>query len=100
MYSIALPPVVYISPAGEVVFNEGARAEFICFATGVGAPDFKYQWFLNNKPVAHQDTRTLIVTSVSVSNTGDYTCSILSPYEVIGRSNNTATLILGTYIAT
>ena len=88
--------MVFITPAGEVVVKKGAHAEFNCLATGIGAAIFKYQWFLNNEPIAHQDTRTLIVTSVSAANTGDYTCSVLNPYEVMGQSNNTATLILGT----
>ena len=97
MYLItALPPVVFIAPAGKVVVKKGTYVEFNCLATGVGAANFKYQWFLNNEPIAHQDTRTLIVTSVSTANTGDYTCSVLNPYEVTGQSNNTATLILGT----
>ena len=99
MYStIALPPVVFIAPTGKVVVKKGEHAEFNCLATGVGAANFKYQWFLNNESIAHQNTRTLTVTSVSAANTGEYTCSVLNPYEVMSRSNNTATLILGTSI--
>ena len=88
--------MVFIAPAGEVVIKKGACAEFNCLATGIGAANFKHQWFLNNEPIAHQDTRALIVTSVSAANTGNYTCSVLNRYEVMGQSNNTATLILGT----
>ena len=84
MCSLALPPVVRIMPDGVIELREGERAEFICEATGIGANDFKYQWFLNKQLVDGQDTQNLIVSSVSEDTTGDYTCSVLNPYKVIG----------------
>ena len=95
MYSLALPPVVRISSVGKIELREGERAEFICEATGVGANDFRYQWFLNKELVDGQDAQNYIVSSVSEDNAGDYTCSVQNPYEVIGRSNM-ITLVLGT----
>ena len=89
-------PVVRIRSVGEIELREGERAEFICEATGVGANDFKYQWFLNKELVDGQDAQNYIVSFVSEDNTGDYTCSVLNPYELIGRSNNTITLVVGT----
>ena len=89
--------MVTIANAGKIVVKEGEQAELICLATGIGASNFKYQWFLNNNPVVGQDTQTLIISSVSEGDTGNYTCSVLNPYGGIGRSNNTAVLILGTY---
>ena len=82
---------------GEVLVavKKGERAEFICMATGLGFNDFKYQWFLNAIPVNGQANRNLVIRSVSETNTGDYTCSVLNPYDGIGRSNITVTLILG-----
>ena len=101
MYSIALPPVVSVAPTGEVTVEQGENAVFNCLATGVGALNFSYRWFLNNELVVDQDAQNLIISSVSEGNTGDYTCSVLNPYEAIGRSNNVATLIiLGTYVHT
>ena len=79
----------------EVSVKKGERAEFICVATGLGFSDFKYQWFLNNVPVNGKENRKFVITSVSETNTGDYSCSVLNSYEGIGRSNVTATLILG-----
>ena len=96
MLSSALPPVVSVVAVGETELKEGERAEFTCLATGVGANNFKYQWFWNNQPIDSEDAQTLVVISVSEDNTGNYTCSVLNPYEVIGRSNNTITLVLGT----
>ena len=101
MYSIAIPPVVNILYAGkipteEISAKERERIEFNCLASGVGVNDFEYQWFLNNGPPIAV-TSTLIVSSVSESNTGDYTCSVQNPYGGIGRSINTATLILSVY---
>ena len=96
IYLIAYPPVVTVIPGGKVVFKRGDNnPKFICSATGVGFDDFKYQWFLNNDPVPGHDTSTLIITSISESNTGGYTCSVQNPYGSIGRSNNTAVLLLG-----
>ena len=79
----------------QVAVKRGERAEFICMATGLGFSDFKYQWFLNTIPVNGQANRNLVIGSVSETNTGDYSCSVLNPYEGIGRSNITVTLILG-----
>ena len=79
----------------EVAVKSGERAEFICVATGLGFSDFKYQWFLNNVPVNGEEQSNLVIRSVSETNTGDYSCSVLNSYEGIGRSNITATLILG-----
>ena len=90
--------MVTIANAGEIVVKEGEQAEFICLATGIGANNFKYQWFLNRNTVVGQDTQTLIISSVSEGDTGGYTCSVLNPYGGIGRSNNTAVLTLGSYI--
>ena len=89
--------MVTIINAGEVVVKEGQHVEFICLATGIGANNFKYQWFLNKNPVVDQDTQSLIINSVSEDDTGGYTCSVLNPYGGIGQSNNTAVLTLGTY---
>ena len=96
MRSLALPPVVSVMAVGETELKEGERAEFNCLATGVGADNFKYQWFLNNRLIGDEDAQTLVVDSVSEDNTGDYTCSVLNEYKAIGRSNNTITLVLGT----
>ena len=88
--------MVTVIPGGEVVFKEGDNnPKFVCLATGVGFDAFKYQWFLNNDLVPGHDTLTLIITSISESNTGGYTCSVLNPYGGIGRSNNSVVLILG-----
>ena len=80
----------------QVAVKKGEYAEFICMATGLGFSDFRYQWFLNNIPVNGQEKSNLVIRSVSETNTGDYSCSVLNPYEGIGQSNITATLILGT----
>ena len=79
----------------QVAVKRGECAEFICMATGLGFNDFKYQWFLNNIPVNGQKNRDLVIGCVSKTNTGNYSCSVLNPYEGIGQSNITATLILG-----
>ena len=95
LYSIALPPVVSITSEIKVKVKKGEHVEFICSATGVGANDFIYQWFLNDLPVAGQDTATLVIDAVSEDNTGDYRCFVRNRYKGTGQSE-VATLILGT----
>ena len=73
--------------------NKGKDAQFTCSATGVGSSDFIYQWFLNREPIDGQTTAFLSIDSVSVYETGDYTCSVKSPYG-IGQSENKGTLFL------
>ena len=94
LYSTALQPVVNIDPP-SITVDKGESAQFNCLATGVGASDFTYQWFLNREPWPGdgQNTPVLNIDAVSVNTTGDYTCSVQSPYGGIGRSEK-ATLIL------
>ena len=94
MYSIALPPVVSIVSEKEVKVKGGERAEFVCSATGVGADNFMYRWYLNDLPVAGQDKPTLVIGAVSEDNTGDYKCFVRNQYNGIGESE-VAKLILG-----
>ena len=92
--------MVYIDPP-IITLNEGQSTQLFCSATGAGASDFVYQWFLNREPVDGQNTSILKIDAVSVYMTGDYTCSVKNRYEGIGRSQNKATLILnGNCIAT
>ena len=74
---------------------EGESVEFTCTATGLGTNSFTYQWFLNDLPVADQDTPTLVINDVSGDDTGDYVCFVGNPYGGTGQSE-IARLILGT----
>ena len=94
MLSAALPPVVRITPEKEIKITKGKRAEFFCSATGVGADNFVYQWFLNGLPVDSQDTSTLIIDVVSEDDTGDYRCFVRNQYNGIGQSE-VVQLLLG-----
>ena len=71
----------------EIKGNKGERVEFNCSATGVGAVDFKYQWLLNNNIlVVGGNTSILVITSVSVDDIGNYTCSVINSYGDSGES--------------
>ena len=74
--------------------KEGERVEMYCSATGVGTDNFIYQWFLNDLPVAGQDTSTLVIGAVSEDNTGDYQCFVRNQYDGIGQSE-VVKLVLG-----
>ena len=74
--------------------KQGERVEMYCSATGVGADNFVYQWFLNDLPVAGQDTPTLVIGDASEDNTGDYKCFVRNWYDGIGESE-VVKLVLG-----
>ena len=89
--------MVNISP--ELInARKGGRAEFNCLATGVGATDFEYQWFVNQLLISDQNTSTLTINDVTYINSGDYTCSVRNPYKEIGHSGVAKLFISGTYI--
>ena len=86
--------MVSIASEKEVKVRKKEPVEFYCSATGVGADDFIYQWFLNDLPVAGQDASTLIINAVSEDNTGAYKCFVRNQYNGTGQSE-VVTLILG-----
>ena len=95
-WCVALPPAVVISPALTNT-KKGGHVEFNCLATGVGAIQFEYQWFFNQLLISGQNTSTLIIDSVTDTNSGNYTCSVINAYEGIGHSGVARLVILGMY---
>ena len=93
MFSTVHSPEVSVTPA-EVEVRKGDNVQFICLATGLGANNFTYQWFLNDLPVAVQAMSTLVVNDITENDTGDYVCYVRNPYGGIGQSG-VARLILG-----
>ena len=97
LYSTASQPIANIDPP-NIAVNEGESAQFYCSATGVGASKFTYHWFLNREPINGQSTSVYNIDAVSVYKTGDYTCSVQSPYGGIGRSEKATLILNGIYI--
>ena len=93
VFSIVLPPEVSIIPA-EVQVRKQESIEFFCSATGLGANNFIYQWFLNDLPVVAHVMPTLVINDVTEIDTGDYVCFVRNPFGGIGQSG-VARLILG-----
>ena len=93
VFSIVLPPEVSIIPA-EVQVRKRESIEFFCLATGFGANNFIYQWFLNDLPVVAHVMPTLVINDVTEIDTGDYVCFVRNSYGGIGQSA-VARLILG-----
>lgn len=90
-------PVVSITSEKERKVEEGESVKFICSATGVGADNFIYQWFLNNLPVPGQDMPILVINAVSQDDAGDYRCFVRNQYKGTGQSE-AVKLILSMYI--
>ena len=86
--------MVSIASEKEIEVSKGKHFNLLCSATGVGADNFIYQWFLNGFPVTGQDTSTLVIAAVSEDNIGDYKCFVRNQYNGIGQSE-VVTLILG-----
>lgn len=76
--------VKIIPSEGKV--NTGKSVKFTCLASGVGKNDFEYQWFMNREPVPGEDTETYEIKSVSVLETGNYSCSVKNNNGDVGRS--------------
>ena len=94
-FLIVLPPVVTILPE-QINIMSGESVEFNCMATGVGATDFEYQWFVNQRLIPGQHASTLIINDVTKADSGNYTCSVRNPYKGIGYSGIASLLISGT----
>ena len=92
---IVVSPEVSIKPA-EARVTEGKTVEFSCTATGFGANDFTYQWFLNDLPVAGQATPTLVINDVSEDDTGNYMCFVRNAYGGVGQSETARLTLMGT----
>ena len=86
--------MVNIASEKEVEVRKRELVEFVCSATGVGADDIIYQWFLNDLPVAGQDTSILVINAVSEDNTGAYKYFVRNEYNETGQSE-VVTLVLG-----
>ena len=74
----------------------GGNAELLCSASGLGANNFTYQWFLNDLPIAGQAIPNLVINGISVDDTGDYMCFVRNPYGGISQSGVATIIILGT----
>ena len=88
--------MVTISPALKNAKGEES-VEFNCLATGVGAADFEYQWFLNQHLISDQNISTLIINDITYANSGNYTCSVRNSYKGIGHSGVGRLFISGIY---
>lgn len=91
--------MVNVIPTVETV-KKGEHTKFNCSAIGVGAGDFKYQWYLNGFAVSVDGSMSsvLVINSVSKDNIGNYTCIVSNSFGGFGQSG-VARLYLGTYIA-
>ena len=91
--------MVSIASEEQVRVRKSERVEFVCSATGLGAGNFIYQWFLNGLPIADRDTSTLVIGTVSEDDTGDYKCFVRNQYNGTGQSE-VVILVLGKVLFT
>ena len=65
----------------EVTLN----ATFTTNVTGVGSDNFTYQWRRHNKMMIISEEAFLIITNVTLNDTGMYNCTVINQY---GDSNS------------
>ena len=82
----------------NITVKEGEDVKFKCIATGLGANDFEYQWFINQRPASEdRNTPVYTISSVSEEDVGNYTCKVHDRYGNFGQSA-VARLFLSMYI--
>ena len=80
------------SQSVEVTHN----ATFTAIVTGVGSNNFTYQWRHNETIIRGETSNTLIITNLSLHDTGVYSCTVMNQYG--GSDSSSASLIvIGVY---
>ena len=71
-------------------------ATFVTMVTGVGSDNFTYQWRHNGTIISGETADTLILTKLTLDDTGVYSCTVMNQYG--DSDSSSATLIVtGTY---
>jgi endonuclease/exonuclease/phosphatase family metal-dependent hydrolase len=84
---LVLPPSVVTQPQ-DLIVNEGANATFSVVAGGT--EPLYYQWRRNGSPLAGGTNSTLMLTSVTVTQSGEYSVTITN---AAGSTNSRAALL-------
>jgi hypothetical protein len=71
--SAGLPPTIQAQPDDQSV-NVGSEVSFIISATG-DAP-LSYQWYKDNEPITSATSDTFTISSVQLSDSGNYKCVV------------------------
>lgn len=74
------PPAIILQPVGGVV-NQGGS--FIFTSAGQGGGTLGYQWLKNQTPLPSQESTTLNLANLSVSDNGDYALQVTSGQESV-----------------
>ena len=85
IHTVGLPAIVVLpsSQSVEVTHN----ATFTTIATGVRSNRFTYQWRHNRTLISGETGNTLMITSVTESNSEHYECIVTNQYKDTGESN-------------
>lgn len=84
------PPTVNQLSENQVI---AANNSITLSAISYNPQPIVYQWYKNSLPIIGKTTRTLVVSSASVSDTGTYYC-VLSNYRYTITSNNISLTVL------
>ncbi|KAM9500184.1 hemicentin-2-like isoform 2-T2 [Clarias gariepinus] len=83
-------PVVIINPDTQVF--RGERVTFRCDTQTGGDTEWTYSWYKNDKP--HSTTQELIISSVTDSDSGNYTCIGMKNGSQLSEFSNAVTLFV------
>ncbi|MEN9576130.1 MAG: hypothetical protein RL514_3985 [Verrucomicrobiota bacterium] len=89
-----VPPFTLSPQPQSLVTNAGITATLTVGATGVGGfpGPFTYQWTFNGSSLTGQTGASLILTSLNLTNSGNYACVVTSPLGALTSSNANLTV--------
>jgi uncharacterized repeat protein (TIGR01451 family) len=88
--TVITAPFITVQPLSVAEF---AGSNLTLVVTADGAPPLHYQWRFGNTPIPNATNRTLLLTNVQVSDSGDYSVVITNQYGSITSSNATVTVL-------
>jgi hypothetical protein len=82
--TVGTPPTITTQPANRTNIV-GANVTFSVVATGTAT--LRYQWYFNGAPIAGRTSTTLQLTSVQLTNTGNYSVLVTNAYGSVTSAN-------------
>ena len=89
--------MVTVTPSSQTV-ELSHTAKFVANVKGVGAENFRYVWFHNDKILSNENDFMLIIDYVTKDNRGSYCCHIINIYNDSDVSDKVKLNVRSTYV--